>query len=272
MRVSGRIVALVIVALTGVVFLSAASAETLRAFGTVTVAEISAGNLAGYGFQCENPDKARVLMTKLGRDMEQSATVKAMWQTVKVGGADANVLVRPGLGSFLPAVVGSQVLAFTTPTTEGLEAAFAPAAAKLAGARFWDASFRYPVYLDKFDHFGIGSWYPQYWGDDNTKGKPNSVDDHFAYAKQMGLTLQPNGGGHLLANLLPKLREYDRPLPLRAVARMVVGAGPDVPGGPHPGGLAVHRHAELLWAGQRGWEEAANAAQLRLPADGQGAR
>lgn len=211
MRVSGRIVALVIVALTGVVFLSAASAETLRAFGTVTVAEISAGNLAGYGFQCENPDKARVLMTKLGRDMEQSATVKAMWQTVKVGGADANVLVRPGLGSFLPAVVGSQVLAFTTPTTEGLEAAFAPAAAKLAGARFWDASFRYPVYLDKFDHFGIGSWYPQYWGDDNTKGKPNSVDDHFAYAKQMGLTLQPNGGGHLLANLLPKLREYDRP-------------------------------------------------------------
>ena len=65
--------------------------------------------------------------------------------------------------------------------------------------------------LDKVDHYGIGSWYPQYWGDDNTKGKPNSVDDHFAYARKMGLTLQPNGGGNLLTNLLPKIREYDRP-------------------------------------------------------------
>ncbi|HEY3418401.1 MAG TPA: hypothetical protein VGM23_16115, partial [Armatimonadota bacterium] len=37
------------------------------------------------------------------------------------------------------------------------------------------------------------------------------VDTHFTFARDNDLTLQPNGGGALLRNLLPKIHEYDRP-------------------------------------------------------------
>ena len=203
------ILTVVVVLLSGLV--TGAGADNLRGFGEITGAPLSVGGLTGASFTCENADKALVFMHKLGRDLEQSSTVAVSWPVVKVGDASVPVLVRPGLGSFLLATVGAKVIVLTSPQTERLEAALAPAAGQIAGGKFFDASFRYPVYLDKFDHYGIGSWYPQYWGDDNTKGHPNSVDDHFAFAKEMGLTIQPNGGGHLLANLLPKIHEYDRP-------------------------------------------------------------
>ncbi len=189
----------------------AAAAERLRGFGEVTVTPLTVGELQGQSFTCESPERALVLLHKLGRDLEQSATVPVTWEAVRVGEATAPVLVRPGLGAFLLAAVGNQARVLTTTRRENLAAAFAGAAQQVAGARFFDPNYRYPVYLDKFSHYGIGSWYPQYWGDANTKDRPNSVDDHFAYARKYDLTLQPNGGRYLLTNLLPKIREYGRP-------------------------------------------------------------
>lgn len=92
-----------LVALLGVasVSMGSAAAEKLRGFGEVSVAPLAVGELAGYTFTCESPEQALVFMHKLGRNLEQSATV----------------------------AVGSKVLVFTTVQKQGLEAAFAPAAA-----------------------------------------------------------------------------------------------------------------------------------------------
>ncbi|MHB9023117.1 MAG: hypothetical protein ACYC7E_02945 [Armatimonadota bacterium] len=187
-------------------------AASLRGFGEVngTVLPLP-GGLAGMQFQCNSPEHATILLHKLGRDLAQSATASVSWQTVNVAGKSVPILVRPCLGSFLLAASDRMVFAITSTQTEKLEAVFGGAASQLAGARFFDAQYRYPKYLDKFSHFGIGSWYPYGWGDELSKDKPNTVDDHFMYAKGLDLTIQPNSGGYQLRNLLPKFREYDRP-------------------------------------------------------------
>ncbi|MEI8196281.1 MAG: hypothetical protein WCI73_10260, partial [Phycisphaerae bacterium] len=186
--------------------------STLRAFGKISKARVQAGGgLELTVFTCQDADKALLLTHKLGRDLAQSATVPATWEQVHIGDADANVLVRPGIGAILPAAAGTEVFVFTSAKTTELAAVFAPAAGRLKGARCFDPAYRYPVFYDKFSSTGIGSWYPSYWGDANTKGNPNSVDDHLAYAQKQALTVQPNAGDFLLRNLMPKLREYGRP-------------------------------------------------------------
>jgi hypothetical protein len=167
--------------------------------------------LAGLQFACDSPEHATLLLHKLGRDLAQTATVAVSLPTVELGGKSVPILVRPGLGSFLLAARDRTVLAITSPRTENLAEAFAGAVPLLAGARFLDPQYRYPKYLDKFSHYGIGSWYPYGWDDDLSKGKPNTVDDHFAYARSLDLTVQPAAGGYQLRNLLPKIHEYDRP-------------------------------------------------------------
>jgi hypothetical protein len=193
-------------------FNTALFAEKLRGFGEVqeTALKVS-GNLSGFQYVCENPEKAKLLMHKLGRDLSQTATVPAAWKQVKLGAQTVPVLLRPGLGCFLPCVKGKVVSAYTAPDGQSPEEAFAKIANDLNGAQFFDPSFSYPAYLDKYSHYGIGSWYPSNWGDGNSKGKPNDVDDHFKFAREYDLTLQPNAGGYLLRNLLPKLHEYGRP-------------------------------------------------------------
>ena len=189
-----------------------APAVELRGFGPVTSAPVDlGGGIEGIEFTCENPARATVLMQKLGRDLEQSATVAPVWQPFTSGTQTLPVLVRPGLGAFLLVARENKVLALSSPQSEGLASAFAPALPRLAGARGFDPEFHYPKYLDKFSHYGIGSWYPPYWGEEFTKGKSNTIDDHFAFARKYDLTLQPNNGGQVLRNLLPKLHEYDRP-------------------------------------------------------------
>lgn len=185
--------------------------QRLRGFGTVAEAPFSAGSLPGVAFACDSPEHALLLLHKLGRDLAQTATVPATWQKVPLGGQEVPVLVRPGLGSFLLACQGQTVWAFTSPADKDLGAAFAEAQPRLAGARFFDAAYSYPVYLDKFSHYGIGSWYPLYWGESTPKGTANDMDSHFAFARKLDLTIQPNCGGYLLRNVLPKLREYGRP-------------------------------------------------------------
>lgn len=204
-----RLALLAAVAGAGVAADPAGAPQQLRGFGTITMTSATMGGLALTSFACESPERATVLLHKLGRDLAQSATVEARWQAVRVGGAEARVLVREGLGAFLPAAIGSTVLVLSAagdPAT-----AFAGAADRLQGARFFDPAYRYPVYLDKFSHAGIGSWYPSYWGQNTPKGVSNDVDSHFAYARELDLTMQPNNGGFLLRNLLPKIREYGRP-------------------------------------------------------------
>jgi hypothetical protein len=181
--------------------------EHIRGFGEV---RMSAKTGAGAVFNCESPERATVLLHKIGRDLSQSATEPATWQMVKLGDVSAPVLVRPGLGSFLPTAKGNVVTVYTAPDGQAPETAFAKIAPELDGARFFDKDFRYPVYLDKFSHAGIGSWYPSNWTQ-GYEGKPNTVDDHFAFARELDLALQPNAGGFQLRNLLPKIREYGRP-------------------------------------------------------------
>ncbi|MHB9023027.1 MAG: hypothetical protein ACYC7E_02470 [Armatimonadota bacterium] len=206
-----RLINLTVLVFTCVLCMLSGATIEIRGFGKVDMAPLASTGLHGYTFQCENAQRAELFLHKLGRDMAQSSTVVTEWEEIMLDERKIPVLVRPGLGSFLLAAAGAKVLVFTTTQDRDLEIAYASAAPLLAGARFYAAKYRYPVYLDKFSHYGIGSWYPQYWGDNNTKGKPNNVDDHFVYAKKMGLTIQPNGGGYLLENLLPKIREYERP-------------------------------------------------------------
>lgn len=184
---------------------------TLRGFGALTLAPLAVPGATGWQWQCESPERAAVWLHKFGRDLQQSATAPAAWQTIALGGQQVPVLVRPGFGSFLPLAQAQQVLVFTSDRTDDLPAAFAAAVPQLAGARFFDPAFRYPKYLDKFSHYGIGSWYPYAWGDDTPKGTPNEVNTHYAFARQLDLAIQPNNGGLLLRNLLPKLHEFDRP-------------------------------------------------------------
>ncbi len=186
-----------------------ANAAALRGFGTVTVSTATYSGLSARVFQCDSAEHAVRLRQKLGRDFEQSATVAVKWSTVDVAGKPYAVLTRPGLGAFLFASKGSTVYAIIAQLPDSAE--FAAAATALEGAIGYDATATDFVYLDKFDHTGIGSWYPSYWGDSNTKGHVNSIDEHFAYARAEGLTVQPNSGGPLLDNLLPKLHEYNRP-------------------------------------------------------------
>lgn len=187
--------------------------RTLRAFGKIveTRSQVGESGLDLTVFTCQDADKAWLLMHKMGRDLAQSATVPALWEQVRVGETEARALVRPGIGAILPAVAGAEVLVFTSSKTRELGVVFAAAAGRLKGARFFDPAYRYPVFYDKFSANGIGSWYPTYWADNNTEGKPNSVDDHFAYARKLDLSIQPNAGDFLLRNILPKLREYGRP-------------------------------------------------------------
>ncbi len=183
-----------------------AGAENIRSFGEVRSAGEQVKSGAVRRFTCETPEAARTLMHKAMRDLAQTATESAAWQTLEVGGRKVPVLVRSGLGAFLPLVQGSSVMIYTATTPEALAAVTVPAEAEL-----YNPDYQYPAYLDKYSRWGIGCWYPSNWGDGNTKGKPNTVNDHFRFAREMDLVLQPNAGGHLLRNLLPKLREYGRP-------------------------------------------------------------
>jgi hypothetical protein len=187
-------------------------AGELRGFGKVTESKLkTSGEVTGRRFVCENPEKAKVLMHKVGRDLAQSATEPVEWKRVTLGGTAVPVLVRPGLGSFLLVARGDTVTVYGAGDGVAPETAFAGVAGALAGGTFFDPAFRYPVYLDRFSHFGVGSWYPIYWGDKFSKDKPNTVDDHFAFAREHELVIKPNAGGHMLRNLLPKLHEYGLP-------------------------------------------------------------
>jgi hypothetical protein len=187
-----------------------AATSELRGYGKIELSSSRIDTLDLTTFTCDSPDKAILLLHKFGRDMEQTATVPCEWERVIIGGGNANVLVRAGIGAFLPAAIGSDLLIFTTPKTSDPAQAFAPVASKLQGARFFDPAYPYPLFYDKFSRVGIGTWYPLYWGGAFAKGHTNTVDEHFAYAQREGLTIQP-GGEYTLRNLMPKIEEYARP-------------------------------------------------------------
>jgi len=191
---------------------ASASGVELRGFGELeksTSAE--SGELNVRRFVCESPEKARLLLHKLGRDLSQSVTEEAFWRTVKIGRHPANVLVRPRQASYLPVARGNVLTVYAAPEGSDPGTVFAGIADELEEARFFDPDFTYPRYLDKFSHYGIGAWYPNYWRSSFAEGKPDDVDDHFAFAQDLDLVLQPNSSGHLLREILPKLHEYNRP-------------------------------------------------------------
>jgi len=57
---------------------------------------MSSPNESTAVFECENPERALVLLHKIGRDVSQSATVKAEWRKNQSGSIEVPVLVRPG--------------------------------------------------------------------------------------------------------------------------------------------------------------------------------
>lgn len=176
--------------------------QQLRGFGPVTASAPADGALAERTFACSGPERARVMMHKLARDLALSATAASRWEEATIGGRRWPVLVRDGLGAFLPVTVGAEVRVFTAVAIEGLAAA----APRLADASGYDPAFTYPMWLDRFTTTGIGSWYPIYWGqgsDGKAITQPNSVPDHLAYFRENKLTIQPNSGGFILRNLLP---------------------------------------------------------------------
>ncbi len=190
--------------------LSETRADTLRGYGEVVPQFIQTQGMSGMAFRCADTNKATVLLNKMAKDMAQTSTVSVTWQTVRVGTADVPVMVRADFGSLLLAAKGNTVYAYAVSVTENQAAAFAPLAEELTARASMTRSTATRCTWTNFSR-GTGSWYPYGWGDNNTKGKPNDVDAHFTFARENDLTLQPNGGGYLLRNLLPKLHEYDRP-------------------------------------------------------------
>jgi hypothetical protein len=176
--------------------------HALRGFGPVTAAAPADGALAERTFTCASPAQAKTFMHKFARDLALTGTGSATWAEAAIAGRQWPVLVRTGLGVFLPVVVGAEVRIFVAADAAGL----AGAASRLAGASSYDPSFVYPTWLDRFTTAGIGSWYPIYWGqgsDGKPITQPNQVSDHLAYFTQHQLTIQPNSGGFILRNLLP---------------------------------------------------------------------
>ena len=184
------------------------AAATIRGLGEVTPQPVSISGLEGISFQCDSPEHAVILLHKIAHDMSPTATVPVTWQNVGIGGVDAPVLVRAGFGSILLAAKGKTVFAYTSTATDNLAAAFSGADASLSGASFYDPKFQYPMYMDKFSSRGIGSWYVYNVGD---PGPENTVSAHFDFLRNHDLSVQPNGGGFLLKNLLPIIHQYGRP-------------------------------------------------------------
>jgi len=186
-------------------------AATIRGLGDVTSQRINVPGLEGLSFQCDSPEHAVILLHKIGNDMSPTATVSSTWKTVRIGDVDAPVLVRQGFGSILLAAKGNTTFAYATPSTDNLASVFSAAAASLAGAKFYDPNFRYPMYMDKFSSRGIGSWYPYGLGNLDLNKVDNSVKAHFEFLHANNMTIQPNSGGYVLRNLLPLVHKYDIP-------------------------------------------------------------
>lgn len=190
-------------------FSQSLSAATIRGLGEVTPQPIDAsGGLSGLSFKCDSPEHALILLAKIGHDMSPTATVPVSWQTINIEGINASVLVRPGFGSILLAAKGNTTFAYTSTATDNLAGAFANAASSLSGAKFYDPNFQYPMYMDKFSGRGIGSWYVY---ESSAKIPDNSITAHFNFLRDHDLTVQPNGGGFILKNLLPIIHQFNRP-------------------------------------------------------------
>ncbi|HEY3396218.1 MAG TPA: hypothetical protein VGM19_01040 [Armatimonadota bacterium] len=190
----------------------AASAAVLRGFGAVQESTLPAGQ--GMRFVCDSPEHAVQLIHKLARDMELSVTAKSAWVTVAIGDRQAPVLVRPGLGSYLVLAQGTDAYCFTSPETDAakLGAAFPAAAPLLAGARLYDAAYRYPMYLDKWSTAGIGTWYTPFNPfDDNPKGLKDVVTPHFEYLTENNLAVHIGAGGAGRRETVPYIHKYNRP-------------------------------------------------------------
>jgi len=94
-------------------FAAEAPSVALRGFGTVRDGGVQQeGGVSVRQFTCENADRAKVLLHKMGRDLAQSATEPVEWKRVTLGGTAVPVLTRPGLGSFLLVARGDTVTVY----------------------------------------------------------------------------------------------------------------------------------------------------------------
>ena len=205
-------------ALALVLSLASAQAAVLRGFGTVEPAPLPDGQ--GMRFDCDSPEHAVLLIHKLARDMALSATVPPQWTTVALGGRDVPVLVRPGLGAYLVLAQGKTAYCFTAPLapgqdTGGLAGAFAAAVPLVAGAQLYDASYTYPVYLDKWSTAGLGTWYTPFDPfNDDPKGMTDVVNPHFQYMVENHMTVHVGVGEAGRRETMYFIHKYQRPFHL----------------------------------------------------------
>ena len=169
----------------------------------------------GERFECDSPSHATVLIHKLARDMEASATVPSHWASLSIAGRTVPVLVRPGLGAYLVLAQGSTAYCFTAPLSAGQSEdtlSFPAAAALVPGAQLYDVTYTYPRYLDKWSSTGIGTWYTPYDPfDDDPKGLKDIVNPHFQYMKDNGLTAHVSDFGPSRSEVERFIRQYQTP-------------------------------------------------------------
>ena len=188
-------------------------ADTLRGFGAIAMTRLPGGQ--GERFECDSPAHAAVLIHKLARDMEASATVPSHWINLSIAGRTIPVLVRPGLGAYLVLAQGSTAYCFTAPLGTGQPEdtlSFPAAVPLLPGAQLYDETFTYPRYLDKWSSTGIGTWYTPYDPfNDDPPGLKDILTPHFQYLKDNGMTVHVADSGPARREIDRLLHEYQRP-------------------------------------------------------------
>ncbi|HEY3415623.1 MAG TPA: beta-galactosidase trimerization domain-containing protein, partial [Armatimonadota bacterium] len=154
--------------------------QTLRGYGRVSTTRSELRTDKGdrlwvQTFRCENPEKASTLIGKFLADLTLSDGLKAI--TLQVAGQSVPVSVTSNGSAFVGCVDGAEARIFCAENVKTLQAYAAANPALVSGAV---ASAPYPMYLDRFDRYGWGSYGVA--GFDNAdgpdaKGKPDATED-----------------------------------------------------------------------------------------------
>ena len=121
----------------------------LRGYGKVSVSGRSDGRSALSIFQCESPEKAKIVASKYFTDLQNYGAVE------RVSGCPGMLAVRHG-GVWRIGIDGSRVMVLSAPDRAALDTAAAG-----HGADRWQPPPEngYPRYLDNFDNAALAIWW-----------------------------------------------------------------------------------------------------------------
>ncbi|MDD5198227.1 MAG: beta-galactosidase trimerization domain-containing protein [Terrimicrobiaceae bacterium] len=132
--------------------------QTLRGYGRVgttsSAFDSSAGERAwAWTFRCENQEKASAVIGKFLSDLKLSEGLKV--ETLQVAGKTVPLNVTSNGSAFVGCVDGAEGRIVCSENQKALQAFAESHPAMVSGAV---ASARYPLYLDRFDRYGWGSY------------------------------------------------------------------------------------------------------------------